>query len=74
MDRKSDLLEFTDEYLDFFMYMSEWKGVQHTAVPLMDPSRLTSSHMELVVATVVATVAIILAEDHNNKRSTRPAS
>jgi hypothetical protein len=63
MDRKSDLLEFTDEYLDFFMYMSEWKGVQHTAVPLMDPSRLTSSDIERVVATV----AKILAEDHNKK-------
>jgi capsular polysaccharide biosynthesis protein len=60
MDCKSYLLEFTYEYLGFFMYISEWKGVQHTAVPLMDPSRLTSSDIERVEATV----AKLFAEDH----------
>jgi capsular polysaccharide biosynthesis protein len=34
MHRKSDL-EFTDEYLDIFIYMSEWKGVQSSTRPFL---------------------------------------
>jgi glycoprotein 2-beta-D-xylosyltransferase len=60
MDRKSHLIEFTKEYLEFFSYMSEWKGVQYTVIPLVDSSRLASSDIERVVGTV----AKIIAEDH----------
>jgi hypothetical protein len=65
MDRKSHLVEFTNQGqgLDFFVYMSQWKGVEYTSIPLMDSSRLESSDIERVAGTV----AKILAEDRDKK-------
>jgi glycoprotein 2-beta-D-xylosyltransferase len=46
MDRKSDVFEFTIDYLDFFSYLCEWKGVQHTPIPITEDGMLSLSEIE----------------------------
>lgn len=58
MDQRSHLLEFSEDYKEFFIYLSEWKGVQHTPIPLVESSRLSQSEL----AGTISTVESILGE------------
>jgi hypothetical protein len=52
MDQRSHLLEFSEDYKEFFIYLSEWKGVQHTPIPLVESSRLSQSELARTISTV----------------------
>jgi glycoprotein 2-beta-D-xylosyltransferase len=35
MDRNSSVVEFTDNFLDFFVYLAEWKGIHHHLLEIL---------------------------------------
>ena len=56
MDRKSDVLELTVDYYDFFIYLCEWKGVQHTPIEIAEGPTLSLYAIEHTVRVVESIV------------------
>jgi hypothetical protein len=45
MDHSSEVLEFATDYRDFFIYLSDWKDITYTPIPIVDETRLFDSEL-----------------------------
>jgi prepilin-type processing-associated H-X9-DG protein len=54
MDKNSHLMEFAQDYMEFFQYLSEWKGISHKFFDQQYDSRLEENSIQSVVSEVTS--------------------
>jgi glycoprotein 2-beta-D-xylosyltransferase len=52
MDRNAHVLEFTTDFQDFFIYLAEWKGIDHHPISITSGSRLSEVELTRTISIV----------------------